>query len=168
MGHLSSDSRRDMMESYFREHPQEAREMVVRHLGGNLDQFRKKHVGPKKVELPADFVSYDNTLEVGWNRRYGELVRYREDHGHIRAPASEALGKWMCAQRSRRRGLPTPLSPAWEKRIELVSAGLLGRGDCRRPAPCIVVVSSHRCTGECSWMLLVFLGITRQGRRGHG
>lgn len=36
-----------------------------------------KNVGPSRVELPPDFISYDGTNDIRWNTKYGELVKVR-------------------------------------------------------------------------------------------
>ena len=47
----------------------------------NFDMATKKNdkldgkKGPPPVELPPDFVSYDGTKDIKWNKRYGELLK---------------------------------------------------------------------------------------------
>jgi hypothetical protein len=36
-----------------------------------------KNVGPSRVELPPEFISYDGTNDIRWNTKYGELVKVR-------------------------------------------------------------------------------------------
>mmetsp|Transcript_2460 Transcript_2460/g.6116 ORF Transcript_2460/g.6116 Transcript_2460/m.6116 type:complete len:326 (+) Transcript_2460:2-979(+) len=73
--------------------------------------------GVPPVDLPPDFVSYDGTNDIKWNRRYGELVKYRQEHGTCKVYTKTDLGRWVCTQRSARHNGAKNLT---EERVRLL------------------------------------------------
>jgi len=86
-----------------------------------------------------------------WEKRFSELVRFKEEHGHCNVPRgwseNPALGTWVSSQRSRRGKLSPdgvkrlealgfewdPLSALWEKRFSELVRFKEEHGHCNVP-----------------------------------
>jgi hypothetical protein len=55
------------------------------------------------LELERLGFSWDSPHDVDWKKRYGELKRYKDAHGHCRVPSRDKghpeLGRWVMTQR---------------------------------------------------------------------
>ena len=78
----------DSWASYCDGTQEDAANMILYHMAKNFPQCYVKNFematkktekieGPKPIDLPPGFISYDGSNDVKWNTRYAELVKVR-------------------------------------------------------------------------------------------
>ena len=91
-----SDAVNMILDSLAKKYPEE----YVQKFDQATKKVEKKN-GPPPAKLPADFVSYDGTNDIGWNSSYGKLIKYKEENGDCKVHTKQSsLGEWVCRQRS--------------------------------------------------------------------
>ena len=77
---------------------------------------RKKSLMCERQIMLLDSIGMDWTIPDPWEEKYKELLRYKEENGHVDVPSDEgSLGKWVAEQRKR--------PPEGEKKEKLDSLG---------------------------------------------
>mmetsp|Transcript_37664 Transcript_37664/g.82507 ORF Transcript_37664/g.82507 Transcript_37664/m.82507 type:complete len:817 (+) Transcript_37664:180-2630(+) len=73
----------------------------------------------KKAET-SDYQDFDGTGSMDWNRRYSEMLEYKQEHGDCLVSTKDShLGRWVSYQRTLYRKKDQCLTP---KRIELLES----------------------------------------------
>ena len=122
-------------------------------LGLWVNNQRSKRVGlTEEQRQRLDAIGFEwDPMSATWEKRFAELLQYKEQHGDCNVPQKWAenkkLGSWVTTQRSRRERLPeerqsrltalgfdwNPNFTAWEKRFAELLQYKEQHGDCNVP-----------------------------------